>query len=269
MAIKAYDELTIQDNFIFQKIMRNKRICMQTLERLLNIDVKDISYPEEEKSINVRLDSKSIRLDVYVNDDKGSVYNIEMQTTKDMEELVKRTRYYQAMIDIDLLEKGQSYDALNDTFIIFICSFEVFTGKLHKYTFKNMCMENHGIGLDDGTTRMFLSTKGEADDISKPLKIFLDYVDGHAPADEFTREIDSEVMIAKNCDEWRREYMTLALEMEKEKKLSWEAGKAEGKAEGKIEMAIDLFRKGAITEDVAALAAGISVEELRKAMLVS
>lgn len=155
MAIKSYDELTIKDNFIFQKIMRNKRICMQTLERLLNIDVKDISYPEEEKSINVRLDSKSIRLDVYVNDDKGSVYNIEMQTTKDMEELVKRTRYYQAMIDIDLLEKGQSYDALNDTFIIFICSFEVFTGKLHKYTFKNMCMENHGIGLDDGTTRMF------------------------------------------------------------------------------------------------------------------
>lgn len=105
MAIKSYDELTIQDNFIFQKIMRNKRICMQTLERLLNIDVKDISYPEEEKSINVRLDSKSIRLDVYVNDDKGSVYNIEMQTTRDMEELIKRTRYYQAMIDIDLLEK--------------------------------------------------------------------------------------------------------------------------------------------------------------------
>ena len=90
---KSYDELTIQDNFIFQKIMRNKRICKQTLERLLNIDIKDISYPEEEKTIDVRLDSKSIRMDVYVNDDKGTIYNIEMQTSKDMEELVKRTRY--------------------------------------------------------------------------------------------------------------------------------------------------------------------------------
>ncbi len=55
MAIKPYDELTIQDNFLFQKVMRNKRICKLTLERLLDIDIKDISYPEEEKAIDVRL----------------------------------------------------------------------------------------------------------------------------------------------------------------------------------------------------------------------
>lgn len=132
MYIKPYDELTIQDNFIFQKVMRNKRICKQTIERLLDIDIKDISYPEEEKSINVRLDSKSIRLDVYVNDDKGTVFNIEMQTTKDMDELVKRARYYQGLIDIDNIEKGQNYSALHDTYIIFICTFGVFTGKRHK-----------------------------------------------------------------------------------------------------------------------------------------
>ena len=54
--------------------MRNKRICKQTIERLLDIDIKDISYPEEEKSIDIRLDSKSIRMDVYVNDDKGTVF---------------------------------------------------------------------------------------------------------------------------------------------------------------------------------------------------
>ena len=94
--------------------------------------LKDISYPEEEKAVDVRLDSKSIRLDVYVNDDKGTVFNIEMQTSKDMTELVKRTRYYQAMIDIDLLEKGQSYEALNETYIIFICTFGVFSLRSRK-----------------------------------------------------------------------------------------------------------------------------------------
>ena len=51
MSIKPYEELTIQDNFIFQKVMRNKRICKQTLERLLDIDIKDIEYLEEEKNI--------------------------------------------------------------------------------------------------------------------------------------------------------------------------------------------------------------------------
>lgn len=89
MTKKSYDELTIQDNFLSQKIMRNKRICKQTLERLLDIEIKDISCPEEEKTIDVRLDSKSIRMDVYVNDNENTVYNIEMQTSGDMGELVK------------------------------------------------------------------------------------------------------------------------------------------------------------------------------------
>ena len=259
MARKTYDELTIQDNFLFQKIMRNKRICKQTIQRLLDIDIKDISYPEEEKSIDVRLDSKSIRLDVYVNDDKGTVFNIEMQTTKDMEELVKRTRYYQAMIDIDLLEKGQDYEALNNTYIIFICTFEVFTGKRHKYTFRNMCAEDQGIELEDGTTKLFLSTKGEKNDVSVPLKNFLDYVDGHAPADELMKEIDTEVELSKSRDEWRREYMTLALEIEKEKKQSWEAGKAE-----MAEMNIIGMLKENISVEVISRITNYSIEAITK-----
>ncbi|MBD9202343.1 MAG: hypothetical protein EGQ18_04425 [Eubacterium ventriosum] len=37
--------------------------------------------------------SKSIRLDIYVEDDKNTVFNLEMQTTN-CEELPKRSRYY-------------------------------------------------------------------------------------------------------------------------------------------------------------------------------
>ena len=81
--------------------------------------------------------------------------------------------------------------------------------------------------MNDGTTKLFLSTKGEADDVSKPLKMFLDYVDGKKPEDALMQEIDHEVDTVKHCDEWRRDYMTLALEMDKK----WREGKAEGKIE--------------------------------------
>ena len=37
MRIKSFDELTIQDNFIFQKVMLKKPICKAVLERLLDI----------------------------------------------------------------------------------------------------------------------------------------------------------------------------------------------------------------------------------------
>ena len=52
MYIKPFEELTIQDNFMFQKVMRNKRICKATIERLLDIQIKDIVYLEEEKTMN-------------------------------------------------------------------------------------------------------------------------------------------------------------------------------------------------------------------------
>ena len=268
--IIPYEKLTIRDNFIFQKVMRNKRICKETLERLLDIKIKDIGYPEEEKSINIRPDSKSIRLDVYVNDDKGTVFNIEMQTCKDMAELVKRARYYQALIDMDLLEKGQDYATLNDTYIIFICTFSLFGGNRHKYTFKNLCLEEQGLELKDGATKMFLSTKGTEDDISKPLKIFLGYVDGQDPADELTGAIDAEVLAAINSKDGRREYMTLALAIARERKIAREegmtTGRAEGRAEGMLKTLSALVQEKILTLAQAAKQANMTVEDFTKAV---
>lgn len=235
MHIKPFEELTIQDNFMFQKVMRNKRICKATIERLLDIQIKDITYLEEEKSLHMNPDSKGIRLDVYVNDEDGTVFNVEMQTSKNMEELVKRVRYYQSIIDLHNIEKGQDYTELNDTYIIFICTFPVFTGELHKYTFRNICLENHNIELNDGTTKLFLSTKGTANDISKPLQYFLDYVDGKSPADELVLEMDSVVNKVRHSKEWRVEYMTLEMELKRRWKEGMAEGTAKGRAEGKAE----------------------------------
>ena len=236
---KSYDELTIQDNFIFQRVMRNERICKKVIERLLDIKIKAIGYPEEEKTINIKVDSKGIRLDVYVNDDKGTVFNIEMQTTKDENELAKRLRYYQALIDISLLDKGAHYETLNNTYIIFICTFS-FKSNRHKYTFKNLCIEDHDIELNDGTTKMFLCTKGKAHDIPRPLQIFLDYIDGQKPADKLTQEMDKIVAKVKNREDWRREYMYLELALEKERQV----GLAQGLAQGMANVIVNMLKEG-------------------------
>ena len=97
MQFKSFDELSIQDNFIFEKVMREKSICKELLERVLEISILDIAYIETEKTMESGLDDKGVRLDVYVNDDKGTVYNIEMQTYKNMPELIKRSRFFYAI----------------------------------------------------------------------------------------------------------------------------------------------------------------------------
>ena len=251
MYIKSFDELTFQDNFIFQKVMLKKHICKAVLERLLDISIKDIVYIHEEKNLDVRWDTKSVRLDVFVNDDKGTVFNIEMQTSKDMEELVKRTRFYQSILDMYHIQKGQKYTTLNDSYVIFICTFPVFTGNRHKYTFRNLCIEEHDIALNDGATKLFLSTKGTQNDVSKPLQAFLDYIDGQEATDELLRDIDDAVHEVKHCEAWKEEYSMLSMDHYKYWKEGMAEGIAEGlaeglaqgKAEGKAEVVIQMLRK--------------------------
>lgn len=72
------------------------------------------------------------------------------------------------------------------------------------------------------------------------------------PADTLMQEIDAEVNTVRNCDEWRREYMTLALEMDRKY--------AEGKAEWMLRLAISMWKKGKLTESEAAEEAGVSLD---------
>ena len=266
MYIKSFDELTFQDNFIFQKVMLKKHICKAVLERLLDISIKDIVYIHEEKNLDVRWDTKSVRLDVFVNDDKGTVFNIEMQTSKDMEELVKRTRFYQSILDMYHIQKGQKYTTLNDSYVIFICTFPVFTGHRHKYTFRNVCIEDHDIALNDGATKLFLSTKGTQNDVSKPLQAFLDYIDGQKATDELLRDIDDAVHEVKHCEAWKEEYSMLSMDHYKYWKEGMTEGIAEGlaqgKAEGKAEVVIQMLRKQLSLEMIAEVT-NFTVEEVR------
>lgn len=72
---KHYEDLTITDNFMFAKVMLNKRLCKKFLEMILHIRIHRIEYYNDEKSLKEFYHSKGIRLDVYLNDEKGTIYN--------------------------------------------------------------------------------------------------------------------------------------------------------------------------------------------------
>jgi len=191
--MKSWEELTICDDYMFKLIMSRKRICKKVLERILHVEISDIHYLEAEKPMKPSYRSKGVRLDVYVRDDVHTVYNIEMQVRQpEGDGLAKRTRYYQSMIDADLLAAGADYDELNQTIIIFICPFDPFGKDRFIYTFENLCREDTSLLLRDGAQKIFLNTKGTAGDISDALKAFLGYVDGVLSGDALVQEIEDE-----------------------------------------------------------------------------
>ena len=79
--IKPIEELTITDDFMFGAVMRDPKCCKPLLEMALGVKIREIRYPELQKSVNERYASKSVRLDAYLEDDAGTVYDVEIQTT--------------------------------------------------------------------------------------------------------------------------------------------------------------------------------------------
>lgn len=77
---KKYEELNFIDDFFFCKIlMKNKQLCKELLELILQIKIEEIVFTMEQKPIEITSDGKGIRLDVYVEDGSKTVYDIEMQ----------------------------------------------------------------------------------------------------------------------------------------------------------------------------------------------
>ena len=216
--VKPIEELTIVDDFMFGAVMSDSRYCKPLLELALGVKIRKIEYPEPQKAIKERYASKSVRLDVYVEDGAGTVYDVEIQTT-DKKNLPKRTRYYQGMIDLRILEKGGDYNALRKSFVIFICTYDPFGQGRWVYTFENLCREDARIALDDGAAKVVLNTKGRVGEISAGLKALLRYMDGAAPESEYTRALDSAVMEIRMDEKWRRDYMLLSEKLRESKRL--------------------------------------------------
>ena len=95
------------------------------------------------------------------------------------DDLEKRSRYYQGLLDSSLLVPGeQSYNALNDTYIIMIMPFDLFGKGRYQYTIKAFCEEDKEIQMQDGATRIFLNTHGKNKEEVRPELIeFLNYVE--------------------------------------------------------------------------------------------
>lgn len=201
--------------------------CKPFLERILHISISHIEYPDVQRTIDLSQDAKSVRLDIFVEDGKNTVYNIEMQTGRKAN-LPKRTRYYQGMIDLNILEKGADYCDLKQSIIIFVCTFDLFGEGRHIYTFENRCIENLNLGLGDAARKIILNTKGTMDDVTPEIKKLLDYIDGRQPEDTFTRELDDAVQSVRQNEKWRLDYMTLQMKYDEKFEEGMEQGKLQG-----------------------------------------
>ena len=168
----------------------------------------------------------------------------------DSDNIAKRMRYYQGLIDLDKLKHGQHYSSLGDSFIIFICPFDHFNAGRHIYTFKETFVECPSIGLNDGSTKIFLSTKGTADDVSPNLRAFLDYVDCGIINGDFVQELDAAIQLVKSNRKAMKEFMTYEMSLLESRMEGEQRGLLQGRDQEKESVALKMIRKDKSIDEI-------------------
>ena len=216
---KLFEELEITDDFMFGAVMSDPDNLKPLLEYILNIKIKEITYPERQKVIDLMYGAKGVRLDVYCEDEKKTVYSIEIQVM-DCKNLAKRIRYYHGMIDLNILDKGMNYNKLRKSYVIFICCYDPFGLNRYMYTFKKQCQEVPELYLRDEADSIVLNVNGTVGEIRDELKSTLQYMAGQEPAEGYAQTLDAAVKAVKGNEKWRRDYMTFAMKIQETKDVA-------------------------------------------------
>lgn len=253
--------LAISNDFMFSKVMEDKSLCKEVVELLLEKKIGEIIDYQREKNLNITHDSKTVRLDVYLKDEE-KVINVEMQV-RNIDNLKKRARYYQAAIDLDFLGAGKHYNSLPDSYVIFICTFDYLeTGKArNSFQYRN---DESGAPLEDGTHRIFFNSKGKDLEKDSLLQQFLAFVSGdlekHNSDHPLLSRLKDRLIYVKQNDELKVEYMKFELDA----RIREEEILAKGRAEEKFSIArnlLDIFDNTTIASRTGLTE--LQVEELR------
>ena len=147
------------DNEFMRAFFEDYECTAELLRIILNKKVKVLRVTME-SALNVTL-SRSVRLDILVVDELNRIYNIEIQRS-DSGAAPKRARLNSSIIDSKLLNSGEKFDVLPDTYVIFITEGNPLKGDKALYHIERYITED-GRPFDDGSHIIYFSLSAAAD----------------------------------------------------------------------------------------------------------
>ena len=238
-------QMNLSDFALFLTVMKVKEAYEDVLSIILDEPDLRLKEVKTEEVILNKSGKRAIRLDAWALDWNDRQFDMEMQNNSDNDNVRKRSRFYQGLIDTPILKSGKEtrYKNLPSTIIIFITQEDIFGKNLAMYTFSEQCEEVSGLALEDGTKKIFLnmaSTNGR-----KELVSLLQYMKNttlddpnNFVTDERTQSLHRIVEEVKQSEEWEAVKMGI-LEIGLERGM--EAG---------METGIEVGRKEAIVKTI-------------------
>ena len=258
--------MTPMHNLLMQLLFNeNVRLVEELLNGVLGRSDFRVITVETEKKFPALLLQKAVQLDVLATLDDGSKVNIEIQI-KEAGADPFRSRFYHSIMDTNHLRRGESYNDLPCTYVIFITEKDIFGLGERIYTFTDLDIRLN-LPLNNGQYTIYVNRCAEYDG-SRLADILHDF--GCCNPDDMRVDyIRREVNFYKNTEEGNKVINMMsnsfyAAGMKKGEAKGEAKGRAEGEIIGRVREKIKYIGKGFETLSEAAKDIGISEDEFRR-----
>lgn len=234
----------LMDDDFLTKCFEGNTECIELVLRIV-LDMPDLNVLDVRTQVFVEnLLNRSVRLDVLATDSAGRKFNIEIQRA-DKGAGRKRARYNSSMMDANLLKKGEDFDNLPETYVVFITENDVMRKGKPLYQIERCILET-GERFEDGTHILYVN--GAYRDESPIGKLMHDFSCTN-PSDMYYDVLADRVKFFKESKEG---IAVMCKAMEDMRKDSLK------------EVALRMLKAGKYALDEIAAISGLSLDEVKK-----
>ena len=216
---KIIASLTLMDDLFMQVVLEEQACTEYILQTILDKSSLKLKEQRLQKRLP-NLHGRALVLDCFCTDEKGLLYNIEVQNSS-AGATPKRARYHAALMDTHTLKKGEKFSKLPESYVIFITDKDVLGEGEQLYRIERVIRKSGSL-FQDGSHILYFNTARQDDNaLGKLAKDFKE-------ADP--KEIQSEVLSHRVA--------------------SLKEGKLDREGEKKMNVLLEKYRKKAVEEGI-------------------
>ena len=216
---KIIESLTLMDDLFMQVVLEEQACTEYILQTILDKSSLKLKEQRLQKRLP-NLHGRALVLDCLCTDEKGLLYNIEVQNSS-AGAIPKRARYHAALMDTHTLKKGEKFSKLPESYVIFITDKDVLGEGEQLYQIERVIRKSGNL-FRDGSHILYFNTARQDDNALG--KLAKDFKEANP------KEIKSKVLSHRVA--------------------SLKEGKLDREGEKKMNVLLEKYRKKAVEEGI-------------------
>ena len=216
---KIIASLTLMDDLFMQVVLEEQACTEYILQTILDKSSLKLMEQRLQKRLP-NLHGRALVLDCLCTDEKGLLYNIEVQNSSSGA-TPKRARYHAALMDTHTLKKGEKFSKLPESYVIFITDKDVLGEGEQLYRIERVIRKSGNL-FKDGSHILYFNTARQDDNALG--KLARDFKEANP------KEIQSKVLSHRVA--------------------SLKEGKLDREGEKKMNVLLEKYRKKAVEEGI-------------------